>query len=306
MINNLDILYTVTGQSLVFDAPEGQPSSVTSSEVFENTDGDDATAESATTGSATIDAVDTTFDADSGTSQRNANQLQLAATTSIRKGGRYIATTADGESEIVEIGIITSGQSVQSRFPLANDYASADTFKGLRISHAIDATWVATKNNISAPCPAPRYRWRLQYVVDSVTYVHSVFFDLVRESGTTTVTGLDVDAAYPWLDWINKLPVHDKEDKGDRIIAEAYRQVKLKLAGVGKADEAARNAEMMEDLVIHKAAELVAGSDIDARETILANFDTSWNNFILTPALDFDADGSGAAVESEAVPMWRR
>ena len=53
------ILYNVTGQSIYLDATEGRPSSVTSVAVYNDTAGDDDTTESATTGSAAVETIQT-------------------------------------------------------------------------------------------------------------------------------------------------------------------------------------------------------------------------------------------------------
>lgn len=307
MIENIDILYSVTGQSLTFDAPEGAPASVTSSQVFENSYSDDDDAEAALSGSASISSVSTTFDSDSGYSSANPHQLNIASTTGIGIGDKLVAENAAGETEIIVVRQILSGASVESRHPLANDYVSGDTLKGITISHSVDSTWVADDDNISDTTPNPRWRWRLEYVgADGKTHLHHAYFDLVRYSAASTVTGLDVDAAYPWLRWLDSLPGYDKEDRGARIIREAYRQVKLMLAHAGKADEAIRNREVLEDLVVHKAAEIVAGSDLEAREVIERNFQAAYNNFIVAGQTEFDADGDGAASEADPSPVWRR
>lgn len=307
VIQNLDILYNVTGQSLVFDCPEGRPSSVTSSAVYPNHYGDDDTAEDALDSTASIETnPDTTFDAASGDGQSDPRICNIAATTGIATGRRYLLTNATGETEWAEVRAITSAVSVQTRFPLRNAYANADTFESTRITHALDATWIADKTNISPVDPNPHYRWRLEYVVDSVTYVAQVFFDLVRASGTTTVTGLDVDGAYPWLGWMHRLSSEDMEDGGARVIAEAYRQVKLKMSTAGRADEAARNREVIDDLVIHRAAELVAGMDVQAIEIIRLRFDESYNNFIIGAQTPFAATESGAASTPVKSTVFRR
>jgi hypothetical protein len=308
VIENLDIIYSVTGQSLAFDCPEGRPSSVTSSTVFENDDGDDGTAEVATTGSAAIETnPDTTFDAASGDGQGDPRICSLTATTGIALRRRYLATNADLETEWVDVIAVDSAASATARHPLSNAYTTADTFESTRITHAVDSTWVADKNNISPAQPYPRYRWRLEYVVASVTYVQQVYFDLVRYSGTTTVTGPDVDRAFPWLGWMHRMTSEDREDVGARVIAEAYRQVKIDLMQASKADQAARNREVMEDLVVHKAAALsVRPDEPGVVEFLEAKYQTRYNNFIVTPKLKFDADGSGAARPSHSSPVWRR
>lgn len=307
MIQNLDILYNVTGQSLVFDCPEGRPSSVTSSTVYLNSYGDDDDTEAATTGSAAVEtSPNTTFDANSGDGQTDPRLCALAATTGIAKNRRYLATDTTGEKEWVEVIAIASADTVLARFNLRNAYVSGDTFVSTRVAHAIDATWVADKTNISPSDPNPHYRWRLEYVVDSVTYVANIFFDLVRASGTTTVTGQDVDGAYPRMGWIHNLQPEDQEDGGDRIIREAYRQVKLKMSTAGRADEAARNREVIDDLVIHRAAELGATPDSEWIEYIQRRFAESYDNFILGAQTPFDDSGDGSAAEPDKSLVWRR
>lgn len=307
MIQNLDILYNVTGQKLVFDCPEGRPSSVTSSDVYLNSYGDDDDTEAATTGIAAVETnPNTTFDAASGSGETDPRICNLAATTGIAKNRRYLATDATGEKEWVEVIAITSATSVQARFPLRNAYANADTFESTRVTHAIDATWVADKTNISVVDPNPYYRWRLEYVVDSVTYVANVFFDLVRASGTTTVTGQDVDGAYPRMNWLHNLAAEDQEDGGERVIREAYRQVKLKMSTAGRADEAARNREVIDDLVIHRAAELGAPINSDWIPYIRERFSESYDNFILGAQTPFDSSGDGSAVIPNKSHVWRR
>ena len=69
MVDHQDVIYNVTGQSFYLDCPEGRPTSITSVTVLDWNAGDDDTAESATTGSAGLDAVNTTFDAASGAGQ---------------------------------------------------------------------------------------------------------------------------------------------------------------------------------------------------------------------------------------------
>ena len=307
MIENLDILYAVSGQSLTFDCPEGLPSSVTASAVYENSYGDDDDTETALSGSASISSVSTTFDLDSGEASANPHTLYIASTSGIAIGDKLIATNTAGETEIIQVRQLISGESIESLHPLQNDYVSGDTLTGLTVSHALLDAWTADKLNISDASPSPRYRWRLEYVgADSKTHVAHVYFDLNRYSAETTVSGLDVDAAYPWLSWLDRLPIHDKEDRGARIIKEAARQVKLKLFHAGKADEAMRNREVMEDLIMHRAAALAAGPDLQALKVIEDNFTAAYNNFILAGQAESDADGSGAATQSSPSPITRR
>ncbi len=258
----LDILFGVTGQSLVFDAPEGRASSITASEVFETSTGDDGTAESATTGSAAVETnPNTTFDAASGVDVvATPQKCNLTATTGIAVGRRYLATNALGEKEWVEVTGFAANDYAIARQPLQNAYAAADTFASTRISHAVDATWVADSGNLSpAFDPNPRYRWRLVYVVSSVTYIHDVYFDLVRYAGRYDVTGLDVERRFPG--WLRAVGTFEREDQGAGLIAEAFQHVKFDLYNIGIADQSVRNREVANELVKLAAAAMVFNTE---------------------------------------------
>ncbi len=253
----LDMLFNVTGQSLYFDCPEGRPSSVTSSTVYENTTGDDGTAESATTGSAAVEtSPNTTFDAASGDGQSDPRKCNLTATTGCAVGRVYLATSATLESERIEVSAIASADYIIAREPLANSYAAADTFVSTRVTHAIDSTWVADSSNISSGiAPNAKYRWRLVYVVSSVTYVHDVYFDLLRYPARHDVTPMDVDRKFPG--WMDRLPTYHREDQGRSLIDEAHREVKYDLYNELKGDQDIRNREVVNELVILRAGMLV-------------------------------------------------
>ena len=265
MSQAIDILFGVTGQSLYFDCPEGRPSAVTSSTVYENTTGDDGTAESATTGSAAVEtSPNTTFDAASGDGEANPNQCNLTATTGCAIGRVYLATNATLESERVEVTAISSGAHVLAREPLKNSYTTADTFVSTRVTHAIDSTWVADTSNISAEiAPNQRYRWRLVYVVNSVTYVHDAYFDLLRYAARHDVTALDVDRKFPG--WIDRLPTYYREDQGRTLIDEAHREIKYDLYNELKGDQDIRNREVINELVILRAGMLLDPSEVNER-----------------------------------------
>lgn len=261
--STIDLLFGVTGQSLYFDAPEGRASSVTSSTVYENASGDDGTTQGATTGSAAVETnPSTTFDAASGVGQSDRRVCNILATTGIAVGRTYLATNATGEKDWVEVAAFTAGASgsVTARQPLANAYASADTFVSTRITHAIDSTWVAASTNLSGAWdPNPRYRWRLVYVVSSVTYVADVYFDLLRYAGRHDVTPIDVDRRH--RGWIDSVSTEDREDQGRSVIDEAYQIVKFDLYNLSLPDQSIRNREAVNELVKLKAIDLVANNE---------------------------------------------
>ena len=257
-MDTLDIIYGVASQSLYFDCPEGRPSSVTSVAVYENRDGDDSTAEVATTGSASVETnPNTTFDAASGYGQSNPKVLNLTATTGCARGRRYLATAAAGNREWVETMEIDAGNSITARHPLHNAFAAADTLESTRISISVLDAWAATVANISGALhPTGRYRVRWEYVVDSVTYVADSYFDLVRYAGVTDITPLTVAEHIPG--WFDTLPTDSRNDQGQGLIDIAYKQLKYRMIADSRADQLVRDSEVMGYLVALKADEIKA------------------------------------------------
>jgi hypothetical protein len=260
----IDLLFNVTGQSLYFDAPEGRPSSVTSSSLYESSTGDDGTAESALTGSPAVDTnPSTTFDAASGDGTADPRKCNLTATTSIAIGRPYLATNALGEKEMVEVTGIASADYVMAREPLVNSYTTADTFVTTRVTHAVDSTWIADSSNLSHFDPNARYRWRLVYVVSSVTYVHDLGVDVLRYAGRHDVSPIDVDRRAPG--WLDRLPTYYREDQGRTLIDEAYQAIKFDLYNLATPDQAIRNREALNELVTLKAVEAVFQDERSAK-----------------------------------------
>jgi hypothetical protein len=296
-----DILFGITGQSLVFDAPEGRASSVVSSTVYESFSGDTSTAEGATTGSAAVDTNPaTTFDAASGDGQANPRKCNLTATTGIVVGRPYRATSATGEVDIVEVTAIAAADYVIVREPLKNAYTSADTFVTTRIAHAIDSTWVAASDNLSpAFDPNPRYRWRLVYVVSSVTCVHDLYFDLVRYAGRHDVSPVDVDRRAPG--WLDRLPDGYEEDQGRALIEEAYQAIKFDLYNFAIPDQSLRNREAVNELVKLKAIAMV-----DANETTERRYNDRMQQLIAGGKVNVSKSASGAASPGDSLSKWSK
>jgi hypothetical protein len=246
-----DILFGVASQTLWLDAPEGRPSSVTSASVFEATDGDASTAESATTGVASVETnPNTTLDATSGAGQTDPKVVNLTATTGCSVGRRYLITGASGSKEWVEVASISSGASITARHPLLGAFASADTFQSTRMSITVDTTWCSDSANLSTGT-APRYRVRWVYVVSSVTYVRDTYFDLVRYAGDHNVDPIDIDRLSPG--WMDRLPVDHRTDQGRALIDDAYAAVRLDLAAVDVNDASVADQAIVDELVRRKA-----------------------------------------------------
>ena len=307
------IYYNVTGQSLVFDCPEGRPSSVTSVTVYPSTTGDDGTTESATTGSAAVETnPNTTFDAASGDGQADPTLLSVAATTGMVIGRSYLATNALGESEFFEVTGITSGASCNSRYPLRNAYASSDTVEGTRISISVDSTWVADKTNISDDLdPNPGYRVRWVYVVDSVTRVHDDYFNLVRYRAGHDVTAVEISRVRSG--WLNDLPSEHQEDRGAVLIDDAYTELSFDFHRAGIPAEMLRNRDVVNRLVIHKAI-LMSEYDRASATGSTLGYDLARDHFQgmldglvkVTNRTQMSTDASGAATTVAAESLWSK
>ncbi len=304
-----DILFDVTGQTLVWDAPEGRPDSVTSVAVYLATTGDTGTAETATTGSGSVETnPDTTFDAAAGLGQSDETLMPIAATTGVTIGRSYLVTNAAGETEWPEIVAVTSGVSVNARNPLANAYASSDTLESTRISIALLDSWVQDSANISGGLdPNPGFRVRWVYVVNSVSYAHDGYFDLLRYPYSHQVKPAELDAMYPGF--AHKLPTHHQEDEGRQIVAEAYQQIRWELHASDVDDSAVRNGDALNRAVMLKFGVILAEEtgDLELLELRERRFNAFFDKiFRVANKVPLATDDSGAGAEVAALPLWSK
>lgn len=309
-----NLYYNITGeQTLVWDAPEGRPSSVVSVTVYPSSTGDDGTTEAATTGvGATETNPNTTFDAASGDGQADPRTLNVAATTGMAIGRSYLATNALGESEFVEVTGITSGVSAQARHNLRNSYTTADTFASTRISISVDDTWIGDAANISDDLnPNPGYRVRWVYVVGGVTRVHDTYFNVVRYRAGHDVTPADV--ANVRTNWINNLPTEHREDNGAVLIDDAYSDLTFDFHRVGIPAEMLRNRDVVNRLTIRKAILLASQNRAaETGDTTAYEIDRDEYNSLLDGLIRVNnrtqmaIDSSGAATTVQAVSLWEK
>lgn len=300
----LDIVFGVTGQRVYLDATEGRPSSVTSVEVFRWESADDY-AELSGTGTVETDP-NTTVDAASGYGQTDPGKLNVTATTGFQVGRRYLATTADGAREWVEVAEIDSGNYVLAKHPLHNAYAAADTVQSTRVSCTVDSTWVADETNLSessGPNPSHRVRW--VYVVSGTTYVADTYFSLTRYAGAHGVRPQDIETLYPG--WLDRLPTDHRNDQGRALTNDAHRSVRLDLHAAWTADEMVANAEVVDELTRCKVLELgemakiMAGASTDgrayevARQLYRERLDSLIRITNKTPIRDVDGSASSRA-----------
>ncbi len=307
-----DLYYNITGeQTLIWDAPEGRPSSVTSVTVYPAGTGDDGTADAATTGSAAVEAnPDTTFDGDSGDGSADPTILRLAATTGCATERRYLATNAAGETEFVDCVGIEAGVSISSRHPLRNSYASGDTLESTRISISADDTWIADSANISDDLdPNSGYRVRWVYVVGGLTKVHDSYFNVVRYRAGHSVEPQDVDNKRPG--WLDSLPTEYIDDNGAVLIDDAYSDFAFDLHKRRIPNEMLRNRSVVNHMTVlrtllnsskNSAAKTgnTVGYEID-RDEYFAALDG-----LIPDKVDIATDSSGAGGRVEALSFFSK
>jgi hypothetical protein len=306
------IIFGVTGQSLIWDATEGQAGSVTGVTVYQMGAADDAQTESATTGTAAIDSVNTTVSVASGLSQTNPRLLTLTSTTGIVVGRQYLVTNAGGQTEIVEVEAVTSTQ-VTARDPLANDYAAGATFQGCRLTIGLSSTWVADKSKITDDQDAfPGYRVRWVYVVGGVTYVHDSDFDLVRYPKGHTLLPADVEAMYPG--YRQRLPGLHQGDEGRRLLEEAYEQFRWDLVDIDLDDDRVRGQDAVNratllrfGCVLARMSLLAGRGDTAALDDAEKQYGAFMGKVFRTgPKVPIASDATGAGGVIPAVPIFRR
>jgi len=308
-----EILHGISGQTLILDAPEGRPSSVTSCTVFESTNDDDGPTEVAIGSPAIETNPDTTSTAAAGTDETDPSIIALTAVTGIAAGARrtFLLASAVGDSEWVEpIGV--NGLTVRLRHPLLNEYASGSTFKSTRITATVDPTWVADESNLSNEADLePRYRVSWVYVVGGVTVRRQTSFDLVRYTAQHHVTPIDVDNRFPG--WLDRLPTDYRREQGRPLIEQAWRAVKMDLRADGKLARWVRNLDVVTELVITRAnlvelemATLHGTTSAGSLEAAQKIYRQRYEQIVREPHTQLAAQPMGGRVEARRVPLFSR
>jgi hypothetical protein len=310
-----DVLLATASQTIWHDVRYGRASGTPTVAVWEDSQSDETTAESAITGAASVESVNTTVDAASGSSQSNPKQLNVAATTNMVIGRHYLVTNAAlGQSEWIEAAGISSGAYVLTRQPMVHVYANADTVVGTRISATIDTTWATDENNLSDPyAPNPRWRAVWTFVVNSVTYREATYFDLLRYPVTFGVTALDVDGYS--RGWLERLPLDDQVGQGAQLILQAVKQVKRDLSRAKRTDWAQRNSEQFNDLICMMAvvkgahaAYMHGGESRDRLDEARRDYQSFFDQWIAnaTAPEQASAAGDGAVMPLRRQEIWER
>lgn len=246
-----EIVFNVSGQSLVYDSLDGRPSAI-ASQVFHVLADDDGEEESATTGSWSVETnPNTTLSAASGASEGDPTLLTVTSGTGFSRDRVYqITEDSTGVTEVFQVAGV-NGTLVYARHPLKNAYTAGAAVVSCRSSISMDSTWVSDSENVSPTfSPNPSYRVRVVATVGGASKVRDIYFDLVRYPAVHQVTPLDVDRAFPG--WLDTLPPDYQADQGRALIDAAFASVKFELYREGKADQAVRNAELLARLVIKR------------------------------------------------------
>ncbi len=278
-----------TAASFVFDCSDGVPSAVTSVSIYDDSQPSTSTAESALTGSASVESASTTLTASAGPGQANPNLLTLSVVTAFAANRRYWLTSIYGWRELVEtVGKDTTNKYLYLRTLLQSDYQSGDTIASPRISQGFDSTWIADTSNLSGARyssshdwltavqrdylaqldPNPRWRAEVVCTVASATKHYTAFFDVIRNTLSHGVTAQDVDRLS--RGWLYRLAAED-QGEADAVIAEAFHQVKFDLHAYDIAAYALSGRDTLAEAVRRKAVALVhqqayhhGGGDVSA------------------------------------------
>lgn len=310
-----EVLYAVTGQYLVLEV-DRPLTSITSVAVYELDGSDTSTAESATTGSASVDSATESTTAAAGAGQTDPTKITMASTAGFVAGRRAYISKA-GLSETFEIARIDSNTAIYARHPLVNAYASSATVDmTTRATIGVDSAWVAESGNVS-PNFNPNARYRVRWVVvhadDSTTAVYFRNMDLVRYPSAPPVSPLDVDTAHPG--WLDALPSDHRSSQGRQLIIEATRAVRFDLYARALADQAVRNAEVYAALVIDRAVMAsvesngLRGADVAlALDIATRRYERRLAGLVDSRVLALDTSGDGAAATKTGVgqSVWSR
>lgn len=308
-----DVQFGVAGQVLILDCEDGRPASVTSVAVYSNDADDTTTAESATTGSPSVESTPSTTLSAAAGSEVNPVSLSLTSATGVTVGRTYLLTTASGLSESVTV-VALSGTTATIRSPLINDYPSGSTFVSTRATVALSSAWVSDQGKLSATfSPAPR--WRARWVVvdaAGATQVYERHFDLVRYPARHGVTPDVMESRFPG--WLDSLPIDARAEQGRALLARAMTALKFDLYADQLADQAVRNPEVLAELVMTRANVMAIedainrGGIVDPGRYEIADkvFTQRYQQLARSPVLTVDKTGGGASSTVAPSTLWRR
>lgn len=307
-----EVVFAQAGQTLILDAPEGRPSSVTSVTVWDGYADEDSTAELATTGAGAVEAnPNTTTTAIAGYGQSDPRKVTVTAATGIALGRSYLLTSSSGESEWIEV-VRLNGLDVYARAKLHNTYPVGSALATSRMSIGMDAAWIADKTNLaSEEGTEPGYRVAWVYVVAGVTHRRLTFFDLVRNSSAHTVRPIDVDRRFPG--WLDKLPTDYRREQGRPLIEASFAELRADLLADGKTLRWLRHGDVINSLVIHRANQMAVEQNAQEGRATVEQADQAqqlyrqrYDQLIREGHIPTAVNSGGGTVESRKSSIWSR
>jgi hypothetical protein len=308
-----ELVYNRTGQTLVLRHEYARPSAVVSLEVRPVYADDTQDAESATTGSGSVDtSPNTTLSAAAGPTESNPTAITVSSGTGGTLGLR-VRITEDGTGvyEDAEVASV-NGTAWTLRHPLKNAYSSGSTVQTTACSWTINSTWIADEANvITSPDGSPAWRATWVVTIGGTNLTFDRYFDVVRYVARHNVSPLDVANAHRW--WLDALPPDHQVDQGRGLIDAAFRSVKRELRGDAKSAHRIRDAALVADLVIARCPVELAMDNANrgaSNEGAVASADKTWRQFydqtIRSPVAPEDPFGGGGSQPVRTTPLTRR
>lgn len=320
---NQEVIFALGGQKFFYDA-EARPSAP-SCTVYLSTSDDDSAAETATSGGASVESVDTTSD---GAVSAGAQTIVLDDVANIARGRRYLFTDATtGIKEWLDvITLVTATKTIGLRQPLRNSFADASTLQSTRITINVLDSWAATKAKLTDVLStswrtdrevqpwiagAAGYRLRWSYTANGAVTLGVSFADLVRYQAKNLVTPLDVDRRFPG--WIDRLPTDYLQDQGQALIDEAYQAMRMDCLGDEQLVRRIRNTEVLRELVVYRAnlvaqeaALFAGGASKELVASALEIYGRRYKQLIREPKVPVDSTGGGSSSQARRLPATRR
>ena len=306
-----DIQFGASSASLIFDCEHGRPSSLTMT-VRRCDAGDTSDAESALTGSASVETNPNTTIATAavGPAQSDPTAMVVSSATGFTLDRTYLISDDDtGVSEFFTVRA-ANGTAIKATRPLRNDYSVGATVVSCRATQAFDTTWLADVNNLSPGTDSnPTWRATIVATAGGVSRTYLRYFDLTRYPARHGVTGVDMDERFPG--WLDGLPPDNQVDQGRVLLERAFRVLRADLIQDGKADQAMRNGEAVGELVMCRAMLLrveddaLRGADNErAVATATKVYTQRYNSLIRSSAMPMDTSGSGASQPNRRRPVF--
>lgn len=327
MTPHISLVYGQTGQVIPFYPPdaelvrEGAPTSAATYKVYAGTASNDDAVEFE--GTATLDSVSTTVDAASGYTQTNRQRLYVASTTGVTVGRRYLMTNAGGQREVITVALVALDDYVDLEEPLAYDYASGATVKGIRHVFTVDATFIVDESTItvassallgaeSTSGPAPPFRVEWRYTTGSTAQRTWTSLAVVRQVAKSRLTAEQLRGVMPdvlFLEWV----VQRGQDFAPQLtLAEGDTRLRARAAGFDP--DAVRDPEAWDRMVLYAwvtailRAQFLGGADVGLALEAARSDETIFFEKMLGTALRafIDTGTKGNITPQPARQLWLR